>query len=317
VPAQIWSPFEPSEEAPRYFADQARARVAEIETKVSRQERQTLEAEARRVEQQRTAQERAVLERRFRDEGRIKVDAKVIHGAPTGKDLEVGPEMVVVPAGEPTVGSNDQDSGKPPHKAIIKAPFAVGRFAVTFEEWDCAAAAGGVSHKPGDQGWGRGRRPTINVSWEDAKVYAAWLSKATGKTYRLLSEDEWEYCCRAGTTTMNAFGDDILKTQAQFSEVSWGSARQTVEVGKFAPNGWGLYDMHGNVWEWREENWHSDYKGAPATTSARQDGGTSFRVVRGGSWFDIPVNLRSARRYGIRPEPGFYVGFRLARTLLA
>ena len=126
--------------------------------------------------------------------------------------------MVVVPAGEFIMGSNDYDSEKPPHKVTIRTPFAVGRFAVTFAEWDAA----GLSHKPGDQGWGRGMRPAINVSWEDAKAYAGWLSQRTGKGYRLLSEAEWEYCCRAGTTTSYAFGDRITHQEAEFSEGFWG-----------------------------------------------------------------------------------------------
>ena len=229
-------------------------------------------------------------EERYRAEGRIKVEAKIIHGAPDGwfkpgngktewfKDIDIGPEMVVVPAGEFTMGSNDDDFQKPPHKVTIKAPFAAGRFAVTFAEWDAA----GLAHKPRDEGWGRGRRPVIYVSWEDAKSYAAWLSQKTGKEYRLLSEAEWEYCCRAGTTTKYAFGDSITRQQAQFSEGVWGSAKQTVEVGKFPPNAWGLYDTHGNVWEWCEDNWHADYTGAPQDGSVWQGGDISLRVLRGG-----------------------------------
>ena len=99
----------------------------------------------------------------------------------------------------------------------IQRPFAVGKFEVTFAEWDACVAAGGCKHQPGDEGWGRGRRPVINVSWHDAKEYAAWLSRKTGKTYRLLSEAEWEYAARAGTTTRYAFGDTISKSQAQYS----------------------------------------------------------------------------------------------------
>jgi len=257
-------------------------------------------------------------------EGRIKIDAKIIHGAPDGwfkpgagksewfKDQEHGPEMVVVPAGEFMMGSNDHDSAKPPHKVTIKAPFAVGRFAVTFNEWDAA----GLPHEPGDRGWGRGRRPVINVSWEDTKAYASWLSQRTGKEYRLLSEGEWEYCCRAGTTTKYAFGDSITLQQAQFSVGEWGSAKHTMEVGKFPPNAWGLYDMHGNVWEWCKDNWHEDYEGAPQDGSVWQGGDVSLRVLRGGSWLDNPDNFRSADRLSDRPGSRDQdVGFRLARTL--
>jgi formylglycine-generating enzyme required for sulfatase activity len=225
--------------------------------------------------------------------------------------LIAGPEMVVVPAGEFVMGSNEVDSEKPPRRVTIKSPFAVGRFAVTFDEWDAADLA----HKPGDRGWGRGRRPVIDVSWEDAQAYVTWLSERTGKSYRLLSEAEWEYCCRAGTTTEYAFGDTITKQQAQFSEGEAGSAGMTVDVGKFLPNAWGLHDMHGNVWEWVEDNWHPDYKGAPQDGSVWPGGDTSLRVRRGGSWFLIPRDLRSANRD--RNPPTFrndVVGFRVART---
>jgi hypothetical protein len=180
----------------------------------------------------------------YRKAGRIKVDATIIHGAPEGwfkpgggkaewfKDLDVGPEMVVVSAGEFTMGSKEYDSEEPPRRVTIKAPFAVGRFAVTFAEWDAA----GLAHTPDDQGWGRGRRPVINVSWKDAEAYVSWLSQQTGKAYRLLSEAEWEYSCRAGTTTRYAFGDSITRQQAQFSDREAGDAKQTVEVGTFPPN---------------------------------------------------------------------------------
>ncbi len=254
-------------------------------------------------------------------EGRIKVDAKIIHGAAEGwfrpgngkaewfKDHEHGPEMVVVPPGVFTMGSSDNDSEKPPHKVTIKAPLAVSRFAITFEEWDAAVTAGGVKHNP-ETRWGRGRQPVINVSWEDARTYRAWLSKASGKPYRLLSEAEWEYCCRAGTTTPYAYGNSITKQQAQFSESS------TVEVGKFPPNAWGLHDMHGNVWEWCEDNWHPDYQGAPNDGSVWPGGDTPLRVLRGGSWFLLPQILRSAFRDRYHPgSRNLNIGFRVARTL--
>ena len=221
--------------------------------------------------------------------------------------------MVVVPAGEFLMGSNEYDDEKPPHRVETKAPLAVGRFTVTFAEWDAA----GLAHKPRDQGFGRGRRPAINVSWEDARAYAGWLSQTTGKDYRLLSEAAWEYCCRAGTTTRYAFGDSITHRQAQFSDRKLGDAKQTVKVGSFPSNHWGLYEMHGNVWEWCEENWHSDYKSAPQDCSVWSGGNVSSRVLRGGSWVSVnPVYLRSAVRD--RDQPGYrgdLVGFRVARTV--
>ena len=219
-----------------------------------------------------------------------------------------GPEMVVIRPGTFMMGEAGQQ-----HSVTIAKPFAVGKYPVTFAEWDAA----GLARKPGDEGWGRGRRPVINVSWDDAKAYAAWLSNTTVKGYRLLSEAEWEYCCRAGTTTTYSFGDTITKEQAQFSDVDYGSTEQTVEVGKFPANAFGLHDMHGNVWEWCEDPWHPDYNGAPPDGSCWTTGGdTSSRVRRGGSWGYNPRFLRSASRGGNRPGfRGGGSGFRLARTL--
>jgi formylglycine-generating enzyme required for sulfatase activity len=202
---------------------------------------------------------------RYHVEGRIKVGARIIHGAPNAwfkpgagkaewfKNLDAGPEMVVVPAGEFMMGSNEHETQQPSHNVTIAAPFAVGRFAVTYAEWD----ATGLAHKPHNlPRWGRGRQPVIYVSWEDAKAYVDWLSQRTGKAYRLLSEAEWEYSCRAGTITKYAFGNSITNQQAQFSEREYGEPEKTVEVGRFTPNAWGLYDMHGNVWEWCSDNSH-------------------------------------------------------------
>src|SRR5262252_1515791 len=229
------------------------------------------------------------------------------------KDHPAGPEMVVVPAGAFLMGSRkgegDNDE-RPQHKVTIARPFAVGRFAVTFDEWDAAVAAKGVKHTPHDAGWGRGRRPVVNVSWEDALAYVGWLSQAAGKIYRLLSEAEWEYCCRAGTTSVYSFGDTIDETQAQFSQ------GMTAEVGSFPANAWGLYDMHGNVWEWCEDNWHPTYQGAPEDGSVWKGGDASSRVLRGGSWHGNQQDLRSAIRDWVRPDGrDFRVSFRVARTL--
>ncbi len=156
----------------------------------------------------------------------------------------------------------------------------------------------------------------IHVSWHDAKEYAEWLSRKTGKTYRLLSEAEWEYAARAGTTTRYAFGDTIIKSQAQFSEGTFGSAGRTVEVGSFLANRFGLHDMHGNVWEWVEDNWHPDYKGAPIDGSVWPGGDASLRVLRGGSWYYNQVSLRSATRSGVLATGRLsHIGFRLSRAL--
>jgi formylglycine-generating enzyme required for sulfatase activity len=195
---------------------------------------------------------------------------------------------------------------------------------VTFDEWDACIAAGGCKHRPGDEGWGRGRRPVINVSWNDAKEYVAWLSKTTGKSYRMLSEAEWEYAARAGTTTPFSTGETISTEQANYDgnyTYAGGSKgtdrRKMVPVGSFKPNAFGLHDMHGNVWEWVEDPWHDSYKGAPTDGSAwAKDGDRSRRILRGGSWGLDPRLIRSALRGRLDSVlRGNYLGFRVARSL--
>ena len=226
------------------------------------------------------------------------------------------PEMVVLPAGTFMMGSAESDEEgfgdeRPQHRVTIGAHFAVGRYPVTFEEYGRFAEATGAE-KHEDEGWGRGRRPVINVSWEDAKAYVEWLSGETGEAYRLLSEAEWEYACRAGTETRYCFGDTITAKQANFD----GKVGKTTEVGSYPANPWGLYDMHGNVWEWTEDVRHDNYEGAPDDGSAWTEGGDSGRrVLRGGSWSYEPRNLRSAYRIGNIPgNRSGYLGFRVART---
>jgi formylglycine-generating enzyme required for sulfatase activity len=180
----------------------------------------------------------------------------------TFRDCDVCPEMVVVPAGKFKMGSPAGEEGRsddegPRHPVEIAKAFAVGRYEVTFAEWDACVAGGGCNgHQPADEGWGRGRRPVINVSWNDAKSYVTWLSKKTGKPYRLLSEAEWEYAARAGTTSPFHFGATITPDQANYDGTyTYGAGpkgvyrRKTVPVGSFPANDFGLSDMHGNVWE--------------------------------------------------------------------
>ena len=226
--------------------------------------------------------------------------------------------MVVVPAGSFMMGSDESSSEKPRHRVTIARPFAVGKYEVTFAEWDACVEAGGCGgHRPGDEGWGRGRRPVINVNWKDAKAYVRWLNRKTGKQYRLLSEAEWEYAVRAGTTTRYSWGDDIGRERANCDGCGsrWDNEK-TAPVGSFAANPFGLHDVHGNVWEWVEDCWKASYVGAPSDGSAWTDGDCTKRVLRGGSWYNYPRNLRSAFR--IRYWTGnrfFGNGFRVARTL--
>jgi formylglycine-generating enzyme required for sulfatase activity len=262
---------------------------------------------------------------------------KALKPKDTFKECANCPEMMVVPAGSFTMGSPTGEPGRsadegPQHTVTIARPSAVGRFAVTFDEWDACAADGGCNqvevlaglgnvlkpYKPSDDGWGRGRRPVINVSWDDAKAYVAWLSKKTGKSYRLLSAAEYEYATRAGTQTAYPWGNAIGTNNANCHACgSQWDARQTAPVGSFAPNGFGLYDMVGNVEEWMEDCYHDSYVGAPTDGSAWIEGADcSSRIVRAGSWFFAPAFLRSAKRYWFTTDYRLnYLGFRVARTL--
>ena len=240
------------------------------------------------------------------------------------RDCPECPEMVVVPAGSFMMGSpvsekDRYDSEGPVHRVTIAAPFAVGVYEVTFDEWDACVGAGGCGgYRPDDRGWGRGNRPVIMVSWEDAQAYVDWLSGKTGESYRLLSESEWEYAARAGTTTRYHWGDDIGRNRANCWDSHCGDSWDyTAPVGSFGANGFGLHDVYGNVWEWVEDCRNESYVGAPSDGSAWLSGNCDRRVLRGGSWLHNPRDLRAAYRGG-RSTGNRYnitVGFRVARTL--
>ena len=239
------------------------------------------------------------------------------------RDCPECPEMVVVPSGSFMMGSPEAEAGRyddegPVHRVTIARPFAVGVYEVTFGEWDACVSDGGCGrYRPNDRDWGRGNRPVIHVSWKDAKGYVAWLSRKTGKKYRLLSESEWEYVARAGTTTRYWWGDGIGRNRANCDRCGsrWDD-RQTAPVGSFSANGFGLHDVHGNVWEWVEDCWNDSYHGAPTDGSAWTSGDCGRRVLRGGSWNYRPTGLRSAYRGGVPPgDRDSIVGFRVARTL--
>ncbi len=225
------------------------------------------------------------------------------------------PEMVVIPAGSFLMGSPESESNRsrdegPQRKVTIVAPFAVGKYEVTFAEWDACVADNGCAHRPDDEGWGRGRRPVVNVSWDDANAYASWLSRKTGQQYRLLSEAEWEYVARAGTTTSYAFGNTITDSQARHHD------SRTAEVGSYSANRFGIHDMHGNALEWVLDNLHADYKGAPSDGSVWQGGLVTMRTMRGGSWYVSSTVIRSATRFAGEPhQRSSFYGFRLARPL--
>jgi formylglycine-generating enzyme required for sulfatase activity len=235
------------------------------------------------------------------------------------------PQMVEIPAGRFQMGSKRYSREQPQHSVGIYDAIAVGRFATTFDDWEACVKGGGCVHNsaPADEGWGRGRRPVINVSWEDAEEYAAWLSRKTGKKYRLLSEAEWEYAARAGSTTTYPWGDQIGCGNAAYDLKSGSSCAATdgklsvhgtQVVGTYPANRWGLYDMIGNVWQWCEDDWHPDYRGAPDDGSAWRGGDVSMRILRGGSWNYGSSALRSTDRNWF-PVTGrtSFIGFRVAR----
>ena len=230
--------------------------------------------------------------------------------------------MVIVPAGRFRMGCLSDggacDDNEKPVREVVIASFALSKHEVTFAQWDACVSGGGCGgYRPDDWGRGRADRPVRNVRWEDAQSYVSWLSRETGEEYRLPTEAEWEYAARAGTTTRYSWGNEIgvnrANCRADGCGDRWGS---TAPVGSFPANAWGLHDMHGNVWEWVQDCWNGSYAGAPVDGSAWLSGNCSERVVRGGSWVNIPRNLRAANRNGI--TTGFrndLSGFRVARTL--
>ena len=173
-------------------------------------------------------------------------------------------ELVIVPNGEFTMGSNDKPSEAPPHRVLIHKAFAIGRRLITFSEWDRCVAAGGCKYAPPDQGQGGGDLPATNLSWDDAQEFVAWMSKTTGKVYRLPNEAEWEFAARAGSTTPYWWGKDIGKGRAQCSDCGTPVTGKTTPVGSFRPNVFGLYDTAGDAAEWVSDCWNPNYKGAPA-----------------------------------------------------
>jgi formylglycine-generating enzyme required for sulfatase activity len=249
------------------------------------------------------------------------------------RDCPVCPEMVVLPAGTFTMGSPASERGRnkdegPQRKVTIRRPFALGKFEVTFAQWDACVGEGACTHKPGDQGWGRGRRPVINVSFYDAKQFVAWLARKTGQPYRLASEAEWEYAARGPTAASepNApfyTGATISYRQANYdANFTYNGGKQglyrqkTLDVGSLPRNGFGLYDMVGNVWEWVEDCYRDSYAGAPGDGSPVETRDCKLHILRGGAWNYQPQLLRSAYRYATAPTVRLEnAGFRVARGL--
>jgi formylglycine-generating enzyme required for sulfatase activity len=323
--------------------------VTDTSLERERQARLNAESDAQRLRDEavakRKAEEAAAAEARRRaEEARLDPGLAIRPGSgqsfrdnlASGQPCPTCPEMVVVPAGSFTMGSPSDEPRRvnnegPQHNVTISKPFAVGRYAVTFDEWDACVTDGGCNgYRPDDKGWGRGRRPVINVNWDDAKSYVAWLSRKGGKPYRLLSEAEREYVTRAGTTTPFWWGSSISASQANYdSDYTYDAGstvdhrqatgdyrEKTVPVDSFQPNPWGLYQVHGNVLDWVEDCYHDSYVGAPSDGSAWTTGDCKDRVLRGGSWVHLPKSLRAADRFRDKSDVRYYYfGFRLGRTL--
>ena len=244
-------------------------------------------------------------------------------------DIPDAPEMMLIPSGSFIMGSPLDERGRrpgegPQHRVELRRPFAMSRDLITFDEWEACAEDGGCRHYfPSDQHWGRGDRPVINVNWSDAQNYTTWLSAKTGRTYRLPTEAEWEYAARAGTATPYYSGYELSTDKANYDgkdypgDGSPGIYRQmTTPVGSFAPNGFGLTDMGGNVWEWTEDCWNADYRGAPTDGSARKSGDCNRKVVRSGAFNNTPAYARSAFRFWEVDElRSAFIGFRVVREL--
>jgi len=267
-------------------------------------------------------------------------EQRLLKPGDTFQDAEFAPEMVVVPPGSFMMGSKDGEGDNdehPPHEVTLAEPFAVSVAPITRGQFAAFIKQTAHDMSGGAYGWTGSKwkkddkyswlnpgfkqtddHPVVCVNWHDAQAYIKWLHDQTGaKPYRLLSEAEWEYCCRATSNGPYYTGVDITKAQANFGRNENGTTPVITELLKYTPNKWGLRDMHGNVWEWCEDNWHKDYNGDPPDDgSVWQGGDTSLRVARGGSWYDLPQYLRSANRNRSQPVNRYSgIGFRLARTL--
>jgi len=330
-------------EEARQQAEAERERRAAAEERQEALQRQQQQDEAKtRVE----AEARRIAEQVQRE--RLEQAAPQVFAASRFADFAVFrdgdapwcPEMVALPAGEFLMGSPNTEEGRfggeGPQQWVTIGRFALGWCPVTMGEYRRFVEASGHRHDGGMWVWTGSewmhdaskswrdpgfvqtdRHPVVGVSWRDATAYCGWLGVQTKERYRLPSEAEWEYACRAGTPTRYSFGDSITPENANYDESKIG---KTVEVGAYPPNPWGLDDMHGNVWEWVEDIYHDSYKGAPSDGSAWTDGegkqSSRARVVRGGSWYNVSRLLRSAHRSWYEPVIRLIVlGFRVARTL--
>ena len=259
----------------------------------------------------------------------VSASAAVAPGPVVAGSSPMGIDMVVINPGTGILGSPDSEEKRarfenPLRNTSISYKFEVSKYEITFDDWaKCLKDGGCAGHKPDDKEWGRGKRPVIDVSFNDAKNFVKWLNKKTGETYRLLSEVEWEYVARAGQTGPFGTGNDISSKDANFDgKAPYGTGaagpylRKTQPVGQYEPNAFGVYDMHGNVYEWVEDCWNADHTGAVGDGSPRTDGDCDFRVMKGGSWVTHGYQARAAARIRYVTDYRYDdYGIRIARTL--
>ena len=235
------------------------------------------------------------------------------------RDCQICPELITIRTGKFTMGSNKGSKSQyPAHSVNIDNPFAIGRFEVTFKEWNYCVKKGACKHRPDDHKWGQIKRPVINITWSQANVYLKWLSKYTKQNYRLPSEAEWEYVNRAGSITRFWWGENVGSNNANCKDCKsiW-SGKRTAPVGSFKANSFGVFDTTGNVFEWVQDCWQKDH------TLAHLDGRPrlareqcSFRVIRGGSFYYFSKVGQSAYRAKNPPNiKSYWLGFRVLREM--